>query len=124
MWYVGSIRRDDNGMAKVGEGLRGKVRTPRIWRWLWDNLAKDLHRRLGRGFGRRNLFLFREFYMRYPIVQSLIAQFGIDLPVLSSVSFTPLEWQEDTYFERLFCELPWTHFIELIRMDDPLKCAF
>jgi len=36
------------------------------------------------------LFLFREFYLRYPIVQSVIAQFGIDLPSSSSVPFTPL----------------------------------
>jgi predicted nuclease of restriction endonuclease-like (RecB) superfamily len=91
---------------------------------LLDNLARDVRKRLGRGFGRRNLFLFREFYLRYPIVQSLIAQFGIDLPSSSSVPFTPLEWQDDAYFARLFCELPWTHFIELLRMDNPLKRAF
>ena len=91
---------------------------------LLDNLAKDLSRHLGRGFGRRNLFLFREFYLRYPIVQSLIAQFSISLPSPPSVSFTPLDWQDDTYFTRLFRELPWTHFIELIRMDDQLKRAF
>jgi hypothetical protein len=29
---------------------------------LIDNLVKDLRKRLGRGFGRRNLFLFRDFY--------------------------------------------------------------
>ena len=36
----------------------------------------------------------------------------------------PLDWQDDAYFARLFRELPWTHFIELTRMDDPLKRAF
>ncbi len=41
---------------------------------LLDNLAQDLRRRMGRGFGRRNLFSFRQFYLCYPIVQSLIAQ--------------------------------------------------
>jgi predicted nuclease of restriction endonuclease-like (RecB) superfamily len=91
---------------------------------LLDKLTQDLRKRLGRGFGRRNLFLFREFYLRYPIVQSLIAQFGLTLPSPPSVPFTPLEWQDDAYFTRLFRELPWTHFIELIRMDDPLKRAF
>src|SRR6516162_7192912 len=30
---------------------------------LLDNLAQDLRRRLGRGFGRRNLFSFRQFYL-------------------------------------------------------------
>ena len=42
----------------------------------------------------------------------------------SSVTFIPLQWQDDAYFVKLFRELPWTHFIELIRMDDPLKRAF
>ena len=57
---------------------------------LLDTLTKDLRQRLGRGFGRRNLFLFREFYLRYPIVQSVIAQFGITLPSPPSVSLTSL----------------------------------
>ena len=68
--------------------------------------------------------MFREFYLRYPIAKSLISQFGIVLPSPPNVPFTPLDWQDDAYFARLFRELPWTHFIELIRMDDPLKRAF
>ena len=56
---------------------------------LLDNLSQVLRKRLGRGFGRRNLFLFREFYLRYPIVQSVIAQLGNILPHPPSVSFTP-----------------------------------
>jgi len=86
-------------------------------------LSHDL-RQLGRGFGRRNLFQFRQFYLRYPIVQSVIAQFCITLPHASSVSFQPLQWQDDSYFARIFHEIPWTNFIELIRIDDPLKRAF
>lgn len=96
----------------------------RYGKQLLSNLAKDLRKRLGRGFGQRNLFLFREFYLRYPILQSVIAKLGINLPAPRSVPFTPLEWQDDAYFTRLYRELPWTHFIELIRIDDPLKRAF
>jgi predicted nuclease of restriction endonuclease-like (RecB) superfamily len=91
---------------------------------LLDNLARDLRARLGRGFARRNLFLFREFYLRYPIVQSVIAQLGLNLPSAPSVRMTPLDWQDDAYFVRLFQSLPWTHFIEIVRLDDPLKRAF
>jgi predicted nuclease of restriction endonuclease-like (RecB) superfamily len=91
---------------------------------LLDTLARDLVRRLGRGFGRRNLFQFREFYRTYPIVQSLIAQFNLPLPLPASVTVQPLDWQDDAYFVRLFRELPWTNFIELSRIDDPLKRAF
>ncbi len=96
----------------------------RYGKQLLSNLAKDLRKRLGRGFGQRNLFLFREFYLRYPILQSVIAKLGINLPAPRSVAFTPLDWQDDAYFVRLFRELSWTHFIELIRIDDPLKRAF
>jgi predicted nuclease of restriction endonuclease-like (RecB) superfamily len=91
---------------------------------LLEKLAVDLRKRMGRGFGRRNLFSFRQLYLCYPIVQSAIAQFACSLPYASSVPFTPLDWQDDAYFARLFRELPWTHFIELIRIDDPLKRAF
>lgn len=91
---------------------------------LLEQLSQDLRKQLGRGFGRRNLFLFRDFYLRYPIVQSLIAQFGLSPLRQPSVSSSPLDWQDDAYFARLFRALPWTHFIELIRMDDRLKRAF
>ena len=91
---------------------------------LLEQLAGDLRQRLGRGFARRNLQLFRLYYRQYPIAQSLIAQFGIDLSSTSSAPSAALDWQDDAYFARLFHELPWTHFIELIRMDDPLKRSF
>ena len=78
---------------------------------------------MGKGFG-RDLFSFRQFYLCYPIVQSVIAQLGLTSRYASSVPFTPLPWQDDAYFARLFRELPWTHFIELLRIDDPLKRAF
>jgi predicted nuclease of restriction endonuclease-like (RecB) superfamily len=57
-------------------------------------------------------------------MQSVIAQFGIKLPYAPSVPFEPFDWQDDAYFARLFREVPWTHLIEFIRMDDPLKRAF
>ena len=110
-YYIVEYEQHGSDRARYGERLI-------------DNLVKDLHKRLGRGFGRRNLFLFRDFYVQYPIVQSLIAQFGISLPPQSSSPFSSLDWQDDDYFARLFGQLPWTHFIELIRMDDPLKRAF
>ena len=91
---------------------------------LLDELTRDLRGKIGRGFTKRYLELFRQFYLRYPIAKSLISQFSISLPSLPNVPFTPLDWQDDAYFARLFRELPWTHFIELIRMDDPLKRAF
>jgi predicted nuclease of restriction endonuclease-like (RecB) superfamily len=114
-WLIGChiVEYEQNGRDRAKYGER-----------LLDELARDIRRKLGRGFGRRNLFTFRQLYLCYPIVQSLIAQFGFTAPYASSVPFQPLDWQDDAYFARLFRELPWTHFVELIRMDDPLRRAF
>jgi len=54
----------------------------------------------------------------------VIAQFDFALPFPPSIPFTRLEWQDDAYFTRLLQELSWTHLIELIRIEDPLKRAF
>jgi predicted nuclease of restriction endonuclease-like (RecB) superfamily len=91
---------------------------------LIETLSLDLRRRLGRGFGQRSLESVRLFYLRYPIPQTVIAELGLSVPGPFSVPFTPFDWQDDAYYVRLFRELPWTHFLELIRMDDPLKRAF
>jgi predicted nuclease of restriction endonuclease-like (RecB) superfamily len=62
-----------------------------------STLSKELEAEFGRGFGRRNLFnmvRFAEVFPDIKIVQSLIAQLG------------------------------WTHFLHIIRLDDPLKRDF
>ncbi|MBA3441451.1 MAG: DUF1016 domain-containing protein, partial [Pyrinomonadaceae bacterium] len=56
---------------------------------LIDRLASDLTKRFGRGFGRRNLFQMRAFYLTYSgIVQTPSAQF--DLATLGKQF--PLSW--------------------------------
>ncbi|WCJ60727.1 PDDEXK nuclease domain-containing protein [Fontisphaera persica] len=60
-------------------------------------LAKQLEVEFGRGFGRRNLFRMVRFAEAFPnpkIVSSLMTQLG------------------------------WTHFLHIIRLDDPLKREF
>lgn len=42
----------------------------------------------------------------------------------SSVEITRFDWQDDDYFAQLFKKLSWTHFIELMRLEDNLKRAF
>lgn len=65
---------------------------------LLDNLARDLRKRLGRGFGKRYLEMFRQFYLRYPIAKTVFSQLGTEPPFPPSVSMTALEWQDETYF--------------------------
>jgi len=91
---------------------------------LLENLSNDLKKRLGKGFGWRNLETFRKFYMMYSISQSLIAELGLISSASPASKSQPFDWQDDSYFTRLFQRLSWTHLIELIRIDDPLKRAF
>ena len=114
-WLIGYyiFEYEQNGQDRAAYGEK-----------LLENLSKDLQKQLGKGFARRNLFMFRDFYRSYPIVQSLIAQFGLNLPIAASVEITRFDWQDDDYFVRLFKQLSWTHFIELMRFDDNLKRAF
>lgn len=110
-YYIVEYEQQGSDRAQYGEKLL-------------EELARDLKQRIGKGFTRRYLEMFRQFYLRYPITKSLISQFGFNLFSPPSVPFTPPEWQDEAYFARLFRELTWTHFIELIRLDDPLKRAF
>lgn len=119
-WLIGYhiVEYEQHGRDRAKYGAR-----------LLDALARDLRRRIGKGFTKRYLEMFRRFYLTYPILQSpiaksLISQFGLKLPTLPSATSAPLDWQDEDYFARLFQKLPWTHFIELIRIDDPLKRAF
>jgi hypothetical protein len=79
-----------------------------------DRLAEALTTRFGRGFGRRNLFQMRTFYLAYPpekvaaalaqkpgesIVQTVSAQFDLDL---LAAAFP----------------LSWSHYVRLLAVPD------
>lgn len=114
-WFAGYyiVEYEQNGKDRANYGER-----------LLKTLSQDLKQKLGRGFGERNLEMFRRFYMTYPISQSLIAKLGIALPIVSNTLEQKFEWQDEKYFTRLFRELSWTHFIELIHLEDAAKRAF
>jgi predicted nuclease of restriction endonuclease-like (RecB) superfamily len=57
-------------------------------------LAKDLTLRHGRGFSRSNVMMMRAFYLAFPKVQTLSGQ------------------------------LSWSHYVELLSIDDPLERSF
>ena len=61
---------------------------------LLTNLSKDLKLRFGRGYSRPNLNNMRKFYKYYPICQNISAK------------------------------LSWSHFCELIKLDDELERNF
>ncbi|MBR3425500.1 MAG: DUF1016 family protein [Neisseriaceae bacterium] len=59
-----------------------------------NRLSNDLTARYGKGFSRANVFYIRKLYMTYPKVQTL---------------------------SKL---LSWSHFVELLKIDDPLERSF
>lgn len=91
---------------------------------LLENLAKDLSKKLGKGFTQRILETARQFYVGYPISQTLSAEFGLKLLLPISVEIDRFEWQDEKYFVQLFRKVSWSHFVELLRLEDNLKRAF
>ncbi|MBR5941070.1 MAG: hypothetical protein IKZ88_07400 [Neisseriaceae bacterium] len=59
-----------------------------------NRLSNDLTARYGKGFSRANVFYIRKLYMSYPKVQTV---------------------------SKL---LSWSHFVELLKLDDPLERSF
>jgi len=114
-WLVGyhifEYQQNGQDRAKYGEKLL-------------ENLSKDLSKRLGKGFTQRILETARQFYLCYPIPQTLSAEFGLNLLLPASVEIDRFDWQDDKYFSQLFRKISWSHFIELIRVENKLKRAF
>lgn len=61
---------------------------------LFENVARDLRRKYGLGFSRSNVIYMRLFYLKYPKSQTLSDQ------------------------------LSWSHYIELLMLDDDLERGF
>lgn len=61
---------------------------------LINRLSSDLRMKFGKGFSRSNLFTIRQFYIRFPKIQTVS---GL---------------------------LSWSHYIELLKIDDPLEIEF
>lgn len=79
--YIVEFEQHGNAKAMYGDDLINR-------------LSSDLKLRYGKGFSRSNLFLIRQFYLRFPKIQTLS---GL---------------------------LSWSHYIELLKLEDPLEIEF
>ncbi|GAB4329645.1 MAG: PDDEXK nuclease domain-containing protein [Calditrichia bacterium] len=61
---------------------------------LLDRLSKDLTAEFGKGFSRSNLFQIRQFYLKFPKIQTLSVQ------------------------------LSWSHYVEIMKADSELEISF
>ena len=90
-----------------------------------DKVIDNLVRKLGhiKGMSRSNLNYFRLFYISYPqISQSVPDQFSLNFQKVQSLTGQSTLHQIDIF--KLLNSCTFTHFIELIRIDDPLKRLF
>jgi len=78
---------------------------------LMERLSRDLMPRYGKGYSDRNLKLMRQFYIDYPIRQTLSAEFGTS-------SHNALETIAKGF------SLYWSHYCLLVRIDDLKKRDF
>ncbi|OGW81629.1 MAG: hypothetical protein A3G33_08220 [Omnitrophica bacterium RIFCSPLOWO2_12_FULL_44_17] len=109
-WFMGRriVEYEQKGKARAEYGEA-----------LLERLGQELASKYGKGFSERNLKLMRQFYIGYPIRQSLIAESEIAL------------WNEKNSQNLLVIDemrksfpLSWTHYVLLIRIEDPQKRSF
>lgn len=84
-WQIGQyiVEYEQHGNTKAGYGDE-----------LINRLSADLRLQFGKGFGRSNLFMIRQLYVRFPKIQTLS---GL---------------------------LSWSHYVELLKIEDPLELDF
>jgi predicted nuclease of restriction endonuclease-like (RecB) superfamily len=84
-WQIGRhiVEFEQNGKDKAEYGSE-----------LIDRLSSDLSMEFGKGFSRSNLFQIRQFYLKFPKIQTLSGQ------------------------------LSWSHYVEIIKSDHDLEIGF
>jgi predicted nuclease of restriction endonuclease-like (RecB) superfamily len=104
-WAIGRriVEEEQRGRARAGYGEE-----------LVERLSHDLISRFGRGFGKRNLFQMRSFYLNYAeIVQTASAQLGPPadggkLQTVPAISQTSIGGLASRF------QLPWSHYVRLL----------
>jgi len=115
-WLVGRriVEAEQAGTARAGYG-----------EMIVGRLATDLTSRFGRGFGRRNLFQIRAFYLAYrEIVQTPSALFESNGS--TAIVQTPSAQLGGTTASALASKLrlPWSHYVRLLAVKNEHARAF
>jgi predicted nuclease of restriction endonuclease-like (RecB) superfamily len=118
--YVQEYEQKGEDRAQYGAGLLEK-------------LSNDLKRKGISGCSARNIWLFRQFYQIYPLIlQAVPAEFkdllgqNILSPILQAAPAESKTAQSVTGLDvaTLLSNLSFTHFVELLKIKDPLKRVF
>lgn len=134
-WEIGRriVQHEQGGKHRAGYGEE-----------LLSRLSVDLTDRFGRGFGMRNLFLMRSFYMAYPdILQTVSAKLEDELPGSKNLKSTSKKLQtlsaklepgrsiaqRAQQIAQLHAvseafPLPWSHYVRLFTVEDDNARSF
>ena len=98
---------------------------------LIDILSIDLSNKFGKGFSRSNLFNFRKFYLLFEKIQTLsgqliISKYSEKIQTLSGQfkKSGTLSQQLTQISETPFHQLNWSHYCELLKINDKLERSF
>lgn len=117
-YYI--VEFEQNGKDRAAYGVR-----------LFETLAGELKKQKIKGMSPTNLRLFRQFYLTYPQISETIHKQLQDtdyqLIVIQQMPSVELEVTQSSYTlsgEVLIQRLSYSHFVELTRIDNPLKRSF
>lgn len=107
-WEIGRriVQYEQRGEARADYGQQ-----------LVEQLANDLSRRFGRGFGRANLWQMRAFYRAWPEAKILQTASGESLTALSFSNIDALPSGISTLAARF--PLPWSAYVRLLAVKNP-----
>jgi predicted nuclease of restriction endonuclease-like (RecB) superfamily len=108
------------GKRIVEEEQKGKARAD-YGKEIVENLAKELSKEFGKGFSRRSIFQYRQFYLLFPpvIVRSPIAQ--LQKHDNETITIPRTVFAESSYsdFPDWFRRLNWSQIQRIMRVSDP-----
>jgi predicted nuclease of restriction endonuclease-like (RecB) superfamily len=114
------------GKKIVEYEYQGMSRTEYYGDRLIEKLAEDLTTKLGRGFGKSNVFLMKSFYLSYPnIFQTPSGKSSGSANIRQTSSGKSLsDIMQTPYAQSLMVELsskfllPWSHYVRLLSVKD------
>jgi hypothetical protein len=111
------------GRRVVEEEQAGEARA-RYGEVLVERLSEDLTSRFGRGFGRRNLFQMRAFYLPYREILQTPSARSAATPGPGKVQTLSAQFGDVTSTLASRLPLPWSHYVRLLAVRNEHARAF
>ena len=114
-WTIGRriVEQEQHGQARADYGAA-----------LVERLSADLTSRFGRGFGRRNLFQMRAFYLAYREIPQTASAQSTRLPAATKVQTASALSTAITRPALPAFPLPWSHYVRLLGVRSPEAMRF